>query len=431
MIRKMFLALSALAFLLEGCSPVSKKAISKVLVREEKRLQNHTGVEIFDLENQKSILSYRSDRYYTPASNTKILTLFAGLSILGDSVPSVRYVVRNDSVIFWGMGDPCFLNPECYNNFKLYDFLNSTTGKLCFSGSNFDTDYFGPGWAWDDYNDYYSVERSPLSIYGNTFTLFPFPDGTLITPEYFKRFYQKGSPALRNKIVREVSSNFFTYYPGATGKFNSITVPFHTDSKLIIDLLADTLHKPVSLLEKPLERSSKILYSIPVDSLYRVMMQDSDNHLAEQLLLNCSGVISDTLKPEIAIRFMQDKFFRDYPDKAVWKDGSGLSRYNLITPRFLVRLWNDIYKKVPRERLFSILAAGGRPGTLERWYKAENPFIFGKTGTLSNNYSLSGYLVTKSGKTLVFAFMNANHATPLNEVRNNMQRILKLYHEHY
>lgn len=427
--RLFFLVMAVVS--LGRCSPLAKRAMTRTVKHEETRLQNHIGIEIFDPGRNESLFAYQSEQYFTPASNTKILTLFAGLSILGDSVPSIKYYEQNDSLVFWGMADPCFLNPECFNNFRLFEFLKTAPGALVFSGSNFSTDHFGPGWAWDDYSDYYSAERSPFSVYGNVFKLFPFPDGTLITPTYFTRFYSKGHAEDESKVVRKVFSNDFVFHPGNKGKFKSFTVPFHSSNELIGELLQDTLRRQVTLSKKNVGAEAKILYSIPVDSLYKVMMQESDNHLAEQLLLNCAAMLTDTLDPELAIRYMQKNYFQNYPDTAVWRDGSGLSRYNLVTPRFMIRLWNDIYKKVPRQRLFSILAAGGRKGTIQNWYRAEKPYLFGKTGTLSNNHALSGYLVTKSGKTLIFAFMNANYVAPVKEVRTTMQRILNLYYEHY
>lgn len=86
---------------------------------------------------------------------------------------------------------------------------------------------------------------------------------------------------------------------------------------------------------------------------------------------------------------------------------------------------------MPQERLFGLLAVGGETGTLRNWYKSDKPYIFGKTGTLSNNHCLSGYLVTKKNKTLIFSFMNNNFVVPTNEVRNNMQEILKMIYENY
>ncbi len=161
------------------------------------------------------------------------------------------------------------------------------------------------------------------------------------------------------------------------------------------------------------------------------MMQESDNFIAEQLLLVCAAVLSDTLQPEIAIKHIQTNFLNDLPDKPVWVDGSGLSRYNLFTPRSIVRTWEKIYELVPRDRLFALLAVGGKSGTIRNWYKADRPYIFGKTGSLSNNHSLSGYLVTRKGKTLIFSFMNSNFTASGSEVRRNMQSILNFIYETY
>jgi serine-type D-Ala-D-Ala carboxypeptidase/endopeptidase (penicillin-binding protein 4) len=108
-----------------------------------------------------------------------------------------------------------------------------------------------------------------------------------------------------------------------------------------------------------------------------------------------------------------------------------LSRYNLFTPRSIVQLWEKIYQRIPRERLFALLATGGKSGTIKNWYYGKEPYIFGKTGSLSNNHCLSGYLVTKKGKTLVFAFMNNNFTATVNDIRRNMENILRLIYESY
>jgi D-alanyl-D-alanine carboxypeptidase/D-alanyl-D-alanine-endopeptidase (penicillin-binding protein 4) len=79
----------------------------------------------------------------------------------------------------------------------------------------------------------------------------------------------------------------------------------------------------------------------------------------------------------------------------------------------------------------ALLATGGVNGTVKNWYKADKPYIFGKTGTLSNNHALSGFLVTKSGKTLIFAFMSNNYVATTSDIRRNMQNILKNIYDNY
>ena len=412
-----------------SCSPV-KRTLEKKLKDTENLFQDHTGFMLYDLTERKTIYEYNAAKYFVPASNTKIFTLYASLNILGDSIPALRYEIKDDTLFFWGTGDPSFLYHNVFDNGRTFSFLKDANKTLCFSTSNFQTTNFGAGWAWDDYNDYYSAERSPLPVYGNVFSAKY--DGSHLTlePPYFTRHLSFGPEDVRPKLIRNVDSNGFKFYPSHASTLEA-DIPFKVDTVITAELITDTLKKDVHHIDRPLSPTASILYSIPSDSLYRVMMQESDNFIAEQLLLVCAAVISDTLQPEIAIKHIQNNFLNDLPDKPVWVDGSGLSRYNLFTPRSIVRTWEKIYELVPRDRLFALLAVGGKSGTIRNWYKADRPYIFGKTGSLSNNHSLSGYLVTRKGKTLIFSFMNSNFTASGSEVRRNMQSILNFIYETY
>jgi D-alanyl-D-alanine carboxypeptidase/D-alanyl-D-alanine-endopeptidase (penicillin-binding protein 4) len=153
--------------------------------------------------------------------------------------------------------------------------------------------------------------------------------------------------------------------------------------------------------------------------------------IAEQLLLACAAKVSDTLNTDIAIKYSLENFLSDLPDDIRWVDGSGLSRYNLFTPRSIVKLWEKIYEEVPQVRLFKLLAVGGQPGTLSNLYQGSQPFVFGKTGSLSNNHCLSGYLITKKGKIYIFSFMNSNFVASSKEIRTMIQNLLINLHNKY
>jgi len=389
---------------------------------------------LFDLENNNTVYEYNASTYFTPASNTKILTLFASLKILGDSVPGLRYVIRGDSLIFWGTGDPSFLYKNVHNDSSVYTFLKSTDKRLFFSAANFMTNHFGPGWAWDDYAYAYSSERSPLPIYGNFSTVKGLGKNVLVEPPFMKKYLTVSRQSRRASGVRDLDSNDFkvSLTDNSNEKFE-FDIPFKVDPVLTAQLLADTLKKNVDVIEMQLPQDAARIFSLPVDSLYKVLMEDSDNFIAEQLLLLCSGTIGDTLNPEKTITHITNNYLTDLPDKPAWVDGSGLSRYNLLTPRSVVQLWKKIYSLVPRERLFAMLATGGKSGTIRNWYNSSEgkPYIFGKTGTIRNNHCLSGYLIARSGKTFIFSFMNSNYTVSANEIRTNMQTILKLIYENY
>ncbi len=422
------------AISLGACAASKKGMIKKQIAFSESNYQNHIGFSLYDLETKTYLYEHNTSRYFTPASNTKILTFYTGLVLLGDQTPALQYEEREDSLIFWGTGDPSFLNGELSPNTSIYDFLKSSDKSLYFVADNFKDHHFGPGWAWDDYRYTFSSEKSPFPIYGNT-VLVKKEQGAknlVIDIPYFKRyFYLNDSSTNVTPIIRNEVSNVINYSPTKTMKGFSKRWPFKYSALLVSNLLSDTLDTKVQLITYRKPRKSKTLYSVPTDSLYKRMMQDSDNFIAEQLMFLYSSQLGDTLNTQVVIDHIQDQYLFDLPDEVVWRDGSGLSRYNLVTPRSLVRLWEKIYSEVPQDRLFELLAVGGKSGTLKDYYKADTPYIYGKTGTLSNVHNLSGFLLTKSGKVLIFSYMNNNHRVSSSEVKKGMEQLLLSIHQKY
>src|SRR5690606_16777887 len=327
--------------------------------------------------------------------------------------------------------DPSFLyKPVCDS--RVYEFLSRSPYNLYYTEPNWKTAPFGPGWSWEDYDFYYSPMRSPFPIYGNTFEVVYLNGRISAKPSYFQKFIVlSGATAETSSLVRSPYTNETRFTPGRHDRIRTWTKPFITDASMVAQLLSDTLHRPVTLIHHAPLTSWQTVYSVPADSLYRVMMQDSDNFIAEQLLLLCAGTLGDTLDPAITIDRVKESIVKDLPDEPLWNDGSGLSRYNLVTPRSLVMLWEKLLASVERQRLFSLLATGGVSGTLKNYYVADKPYVFGKTGTLSHVHCLSGYIVTRKGKTLIFSLMNTNYTVPTRRVREQMERLLEIIRDRY
>lgn len=198
--------------------------------------------------------------------------------------------------------------------------------------------------------------------------------------------------------------------------------------------MEDTLKKEVKLINRLKKGDIKTFYSIPADSLYQHMMLPSDNFLAEQVLILCSAVLSDTLDPKKAIQYVEENLFEGIKHKPVWEDGSGLSRYNLITPRTVLEILNRVEVLIgDQERLREMFPAGGLSGTLKNTYELDGgkAFVWAKTGTLRNMHLQSGWIDTRKGRTYRFVFMNNNFVKPTPEIRNEMVRIMTTIHEQY
>ena len=419
---------------ISSCSALKRtsKEISKDLQTSPIFKKGFSGLAIYDPQKDKMLYEYNSDKYFTPASNTKLFTFYTGLKILGDSVPAIKYLKRNDSLIFKGTGDPSLLNPDLPES-RVVEFLKKSDEKLYYYPPVYTEKYFGPGWSWDDYNYSYSVERSVMPVYGNR-VIFRIDkkDPAEIIPEIFKDSLIISEPNEKGAgIKRDISRNQFKAQRG--DKEFTREVPFKYSDQTMVKLLQDTLKKEIGIIrELPADAEfNNTLYSIPTDSIYKRMLEVSDNFIAEQILLMAADKVSDSLKSEIAIDYMKKNYLKDLPDEPIWVDGSGLSRYNLFTPRSMVKLLEKISEEMPQEKLFRMMATGGRSGTLKNYYKAETPYIFAKTGTLSNNHSLSGFLKTRSGKTLIFSFMNSNYTVPTSKLKDGMEVILENIRDNY
>lgn len=395
--------------------------------------QHHAGFYLYDPSKKEILIDHNGDRYFTPASNTKIFTLFTALKLLDLELPGIYYKELNDSLILWGTGDPSLLYSILPQS-GIINKLRQFNKPLYFSSGNFFEKPFGPGWSWDDYLYTYSVERTPLPLYGNALIIRKENDGPYLSIDqpYFKsEIFLGDSINGETAIIRDVGSNKMIYLPSRNDPEFELEIPYRYNPSVVTSLLSDTLNEAVGISNKIKPNDTEVLWSIPTDSALKVMMQESDNFIAEQLLLMCSGQISDSLKSDIAIEYAKRELMKDIPDDPQWVDGSGLSRYNLFTPRSIVWLWETLLNDYDKDRLFPLLATGGTNGTIKNYYKADTPYIYGKTGTLSNNHVLSGYLLTQSGKILIFSFMNNNYPSESYPIKKRMEKILREVRENY
>jgi D-alanyl-D-alanine carboxypeptidase/D-alanyl-D-alanine-endopeptidase (penicillin-binding protein 4) len=108
-----------------------------------------------------------------------------------------------------------------------------------------------------------------------------------------------------------------------------------------------------------------------------------------------------------------------------FEDGSGMSPYNLVTPRAIVAIL-DFMRHSELQALFQdALATPGEEGsTLRSRLRGLEGRVFAKTGTLSHVTSLSGYIITESGRELTFSILSNNSGLPSRVVREGIDEIV-------
>ena len=174
------------------------------------------------------------------------------------------------------------------------------------------------------------------------------------------------------------------------------------NSKIYIDFL--DLEKTFYL--KNIKEINKV-YSTPILSLLTLTNSESHNFTAESLFKNASNTWNDNNYIKLK-RWLENKGLP--ATNAYFADASGLSRKNKITTKLVVlfldkmRYFNDF------KAYQSTLSITGVRGTLaKRFVNSElSGKFFGKTGTLSNVFALSGFLYKNEKPIIISIIQNSN-----------------------
>ena len=395
----------------------SERKINRILSKIEALNKAHVAISIRSLESSKPIVSYQADHYMTPASNTKLLTFLASLESF-DSLPALYYHDKDSVTHFKSTGYPLLLHPF-YPDEELYSFLKGKNHLVYYKPkSNLKPQ--GPGWSWDDYSYYFASEISPFPIYGNVIQGYGDPNDPSFFPSGLETHSTSDSSVLNLK--RERFKNLFYYNSEKWNLKDTLYQPFITSDDLFIRLLRDELNLPISLSSQSKRSEWELLYTRQEEKLYKALLQDSDNGIAESLMVMISQKRFDEMNIERTIETLKFQWRNWLPDKLEWVDGSGVSRYNMITPRTVVAVLRKIYSKLGLNTVKNYFPQSGRSGTIKK-YDLKN--VYAKTGTLLHNCNLSGYWINPSGEIYIFSIMVNHFTASTDEIREAISLLLK------
>jgi len=444
---------------------------------------------VFERDADKSFMPASNMKLYTTAAaldafgpEFKIRT-----SVYAARPVSKGGSLRGD-LILYGRGDPN-LSPrfdgdisEKYNDLKsaekipaveqLADQIKAkgikiVTGKLIGDDSFFAGDLIGPGWEWDDLQFYYGAEVSALTANDNcvSFTVTPAtkagaPPTITVEPQtaYVKIINNAktaDSGRTRIGVDRPLDSNtveFFGTIPRTAQKYE-VNIAIHDPARYAATLLKEALaRRGVRVLGKiermdalariadPFDESKLTevasVESQPLAEMIKVVNKPSQNLHAELMLRqlgagNGRHELDDYGRPR-ATSARGNEARRQFLQKAgvavaplSLRDGSGLARQDLVTPRATVRLLEFMLAHTHAEVFRESLTVAGVDGTLERRMRdtaAANNFR-GKTGTLTGANTLSGYVTTRRGQVLIVSLMGNNYAGAGRDVTGVLDRI--------
>lgn len=433
------------------------------------------GVLIQSAETGEILYEKNAHNLFMPASNEKIPTSAAALlnfgpdfrfqtsvGFAGSIVDSVLY----GDLIVTGSGDPTFSFRFFENEDSGFVFqpwadslrshgIRKIEGRVIGIDDAFDDESIGYGWSVNNLSYSYSAQIGALTYNENKarlviradssgeniqYSVFPNPgyveiESQLVfdadeTDVFVERVLGTNKIKVQGTIQpgRRYVENISIHDPtlfflrGLKNEFGSLGIPVSgelVDADVLIDRGA-------------LQNQEKLfaIHSMPFSDVLAVLMKESQNLYAEsfvKLLGYHYGEEGSFEEGEKVLKRTLSRFGLE-DDSYSFMDGSGLCRYNYISPAHLVKIFRRMYFHPFGKVYRNCLTIAGVDGTLKNRLRGTiaQGKIVGKTGTISNVRCLSGYATTADGETLVFSTMFNNFLCSVNVITDIQDQICLL-----
>jgi D-alanyl-D-alanine carboxypeptidase/D-alanyl-D-alanine-endopeptidase (penicillin-binding protein 4) len=269
------------------------------------------------------------------------------------------------------------------------------------------TPALGSGWAWDDTSFAFSAKKSSFPFHGNLIQIISSTetDSLKFSPQNFGQVISY----TQNKEFYELLNNEQVYRLSRR-KADTLSLPFTPSDSLFVRLLQSAIARPIYKGTK--QEISFVDYKTQTTTkttLYKALLHDSDNLVAESLLLMLSGTSQWELNTQqgLVMLFKQNKTLNQQFQQV---DGSGLSRYNLATPRGILEVLSEIYEKIGSSNIKTLFPQANSAGTLNDYAPNQAlDFVYAKSGSLKNNHVLAGFIFSTSKKNYAFVISVNNY----------------------
>lgn len=463
-----------------GARPLPPRAgftrLADSLIADPMFRSAHWGVLVVDPVRGDTLYSRNAGKLFMPASNQKLLTGAAALALLGPEyafttrvlgAPDVTEdgILAGDLVVI-GTGDPSLSDSLTGGDplrplRALADTLAARgiariEGRLRRGGAAFRDSTLGYGWSWDDLDYAYSAPVDELmlnegfarvTVYGgwrpgDRVTVRRHPSGTvprlgavdvatLPCCELRQRVEwwndvrgDRPVLSLRGGVrMRDsVSVNVALRHPAAAWMDAFAEVLAERGITVSGGVEADVRADTVGLVE--LAR----IVSPPLRTILPVFEKPSQNQIGEILLKTLGRELTGSGTADSGRAVLERQLLAWGADSAGFavRDGSGLSRYNYVSPETVVRVLDVMRRHEHFDVFHQALPVGGVDGTLRTRMigTAAESNVRAKTGTIDKARALSGYVTTADGRLLLFSMLANNHVVAHREVERVQDALL-------
>ena len=259
-----------LIFLLIGFNlnaQLSNSKIKKWISSQDNLKNAYVSIALKPIQKNKKIKGVNISKFMTPASNIKLLTVLASIKS-GDSINSLKYKFVSDTLYISPTGYPLLEHP-LYPDLELANLLRSAN-TIVYHKSSEKIERYGPAWAWDDFTEYFSPERSSLPIYGNVIMITKSENGELrVKPNIFNIHLDSTS---NKSHTRKENKNDFIINPLKIESNDTLLIPYIVSDETINRLLKHITQKEVISKSDELMDSKKIYSKIPA-KIYQAILK--------------------------------------------------------------------------------------------------------------------------------------------------------------
>ncbi len=410
------------------------------------------AVDVYDLTTGEYLYQVNEHLLLNPASNMKLLTSAAGLVFLGPGynfVTSLQYtgeIVNNilygDLYVVGGF-DPVFSTADLDRFIK--DIrkagIKEISGNIYGDVSKKDSLFWGWGWMWDDDPSTDAPYLSALNINSNSIDVYVTGSVQGREPNVRTDPETEYVKVINNAMTSSVDPQKINITRDWKNRKNDIYIsgyilpPQFTSEDTVessvniyrpdfyfMSLFKELLTRSgikfsgkMALKKKPATSNWLSVFSRRYDSVMTYMNKRSDNLSAEMVLYSLAASFNTypvTARQGLEVLDSLLTLSGVLKNNYVLADGSGVSRYNLVSAEQILSLLKYMYSI--DEYLFNIylnsLPLSGVDGTLSKRMNetdAEGK-VHAKTGTLRGVSCLSGYVATKNDHLLAFSILEQN-----------------------